>query len=332
MSQNYKDTLNLPKTDFPMKAGLATREPEMLQKWENAHLYEQIQTARAQAELFVLHDGPPFANGDVHMGTALNKILKDLVVKSKTMAGFRAPFVPGWDCHGLPIEYKVVKETRGLSPLEVRQRSEAFARKFINIQREQFKRLGVFGDWDHPYLTMNPAYEAAILRAFAAFVERGLVYESLKPVFWSTGAQTALAEAEVEYQDRQDTAVYVKFPIVTGHLKDKASIVIWTTTPWTLPANLAIAVHPKERYVVQNFKALGRDLVPLQSTLQTPWRSGRKGPSHIPKHSSSPTNWLRRFVRRAASNQSVNRSKPLPAANSKASGCSIRFCPALRSC
>ena len=255
MSQNYKDTLNLPKTDFPMKAGLATREPEMLQKWENAHLYEQIQTARAQAELFVLHDGPPFANGDVHMGTALNKILKDLVVKSKTMAGFRAPFVPGWDCHGLPIEYKVVKETRGLSPLEVRQRSEAFARKFINIQREQFKRLGVFGDWDHPYLTMNPAYEAAILRAFAAFVERGLVYESLKPVFWSTGAQTALAEAEVEYQDRQDTAVYVKFPIVTGHLKDKASIVIWTTTPWTLPANLAIAVHPKERYVVQNFNS-----------------------------------------------------------------------------
>ena len=253
MSQNYKDTLNLPKTDFPMKAGLATREPEMLQKWEKVRLYEQIQAARAEAELFVLHDGPPFANGDVHMGTALNKILKDLVVKSKTMAGFRAPFVPGWDCHGLPIEYKVVKETRGLSPLEVRQRSEAFARKFIDIQREQFKRLGVFGDWDHPYLTMNPAYEAAILRAFAVFVERGLVYESLKPVFWSTGAQTALAEAEVEYQDRQDTAAYVKFPIVTGQLKDKASIVIWTTTPWTLPANLAIAVHPKERYVVQNF-------------------------------------------------------------------------------
>ena len=257
MSQNYKDTLNLPKTDFPMKAGLATREPEMLQKWENARLYEQIQAARAQAELFVLHDGPPFANGDVHMGTALNKILKDLVVKSKTMAGFRAPFVPGWDCHGLPIEYKVVKETRGLSPLEVRKRSEAFARKFIDIQREQFKRLGVFGDWDHPYLTMNPAYEAAILRAFAVFVERGLVYESLKPVFWSTGAQTALAEAEVEYQDRQDTAAYVKFPIVTGQLKDKASIVIWTTTPWTLPANLAIAVHPKERYVVQNFNVGG---------------------------------------------------------------------------
>ena len=253
MSQNYKETLNLPKTDFPMKAGLATREPEILRKWEQIDLYEQIQTARTAAELFVLHDGPPFANGDVHMGTALNKILKDLVVKSKTMAGFRAPFVPGWDCHGLPIEYKVVKETRGLSPLEVRKRSEAFARKFIDIQRAQFKRLGVFGDWEHPYLTMDPAYEAEILRAFAVFVERGLVYESMKPVFWSTGAQTALAEAEVEYQDRQDTAVYVKFPIVTGPLAGQAALVVWTTTPWTLPANLAIAVHPKERYVAQKF-------------------------------------------------------------------------------
>jgi isoleucyl-tRNA synthetase len=253
MSQNYKDTLNLPKTDFPMKAGLATREPEILKSWQDTGLYERIQTARAEAKLFVLHDGPPFANGDVHMGTALNKILKDLVVKSKTMAGFRAPFVPGWDCHGLPIEFKVVKETRGLSPLEVRQRSEAFARKFIDIQREQFKRLGVFGDWEHPYLTMSPAYEAEILRAFAIFVERGLVYQSMKPVFWSTGAQTALAEAEVEYQDREDTAVYVKFPIVTGALAGQASILIWTTTPWTLPANLAIAVHPKERYVAQKF-------------------------------------------------------------------------------
>jgi len=253
MSRNYKDTLNLPKTDFPMKAGLAVREPEILRSWEEQRLYERIQKTRVEADLFVLHDGPPFANGDVHMGTALNKILKDLVVKSKTMAGFRAPYVPGWDCHGLPIEYKVVKETRGLSPLEVRQRSEAFATKFVDIQREQFKRLGVFGDWDHPYLTMNPAYEAEILRAFAVFVERGLVYESLKPVFWSTGAQTALAEAEVEYQDREDTAAYVKFPIVTGPLAGQASIAIWTTTPWTLPANLAIAVHAKERYVVQNF-------------------------------------------------------------------------------
>ncbi len=254
MSQNYKDSLNLPKTDFPMKANLATREPEMLKKWQEGGLYQQIQTARAGGELFVLHDGPPFANGDVHMGTALNKILKDLVVKSKTMAGFRAPYVPGWDCHGLPIEYKVVKETRGLSPLEVRKRSEAFARKFIDIQREQFKRLGVLGDWEHPYLTMDPTYEAEVLRAIAVFVEKGLVYKSLKPVFWSTGAQTALAEAEVEYQDRQDKTVFVKFPIVTGPLAGKASVVIWTTTPWTLPANLAIAVHPTESYIAQEFR------------------------------------------------------------------------------
>ncbi len=251
---NYKDTLNLPRTDFPMKANLAQREPEMLRMWQETRVYEQIQKARAEAELFVLHDGPPFANGDVHMGTALNKILKDMVVKSQTMLGKRAPYVPGWDCHGLPIEYKVVKESGSLAPVEVRKLCEAFARKFIGIQREQFKRLGVFGDWENPYLTMDPVYEAEILRAFAVFVERGLVYQSKKPVFWSTGAQTALAEAEVEYQERNDTAVFVKFPMATGQLAGKASIAIWTTTPWTLPANLLIAVHPKEIYVVQEFR------------------------------------------------------------------------------
>ncbi|PYK65036.1 MAG: hypothetical protein DME50_10435 [Verrucomicrobia bacterium] len=255
MSQNYKETLNLPRTEFPMKANLATREPELLKVWEETRLYQQIQKSREDKELFVLHDGPPFANGDVHMGTALNKILKDLVVKSQTMLGKRAPYIPGWDCHGLPIEYKVVKESRALSPLEIRKKSEAFARKFINIQREQFKRLGVFGDWENPYLTMDPKYEAEILRAFAVFVEEGLVYQSKKPVFWSTGAQTALAEAEVEYQERDDTAVYVRFPIVSGEFAEKASIAIWTTAPWTLPANLAIAVDPEERYVVQDFKS-----------------------------------------------------------------------------
>ena len=253
MSQNYKDTLNLPRTDFSMKANLAAREPEMLRRWEEKRLYQEIQKSRQGRELFVLHDGPPFANGDVHMGTALNKILKDFVVKSQTMLGKRAPYIPGWDCHGLPIEYKVVKESRELSPLEVRKQCEAFARKFINIQREQFKRLGVFGDWEHPYLTMDPKYEAEILRAFAVFVEEGLVYEAQKPVFWSTGAQTALAEAEVEYQERDDAAVYVRFPVAAGEWKDKASIAIWTTTPWTLPANLAIAVDAKESYVVQEF-------------------------------------------------------------------------------
>src|SRR5438477_368275 len=257
MSRNYKNTLNLPRTEFPMKANLAAREPEMLREWEETRLYQQIQKSREGRELFVLHDGPPFANGDVHMGTALNKILKDFVVKSQTMLGKRAPYVPGWDCHGLPIEYKVVKESRGLSPLEVRKKSEAFALKFVNIQREQFKRLGVFGDWENPYLTMDPKYEAEILRAFAVFVEKGLVYQSKKPVFWSTGAQTALAEAEVEYQDRDDTAVYVRFPLPPDHVAkiglpaDKlVSVAIWTTTPWTLPANLAIAVDPNVEYEI----------------------------------------------------------------------------------
>ncbi len=255
--KNYKDTLNLPRTAFPMKANLTAREPELLKMWNETRLYQQIQKSRRDRPLFVLHDGPPFANGDVHMGTALNKILKDLVVKSQAMLGKRAPYVPGWDCHGLPIEYKVVKESRGLSPLEVRKKSEAFARKYIDIQREQFKRLGVLGDWEHPYLTLDPNYEAEILRAFAVFVEKGLVYQSKKPVFWSTGAQTALAEAEVEYQERDDTAVYVKFPIASGEWKDKASIAIWTTTPWTLPANLAIAVDPEEIYVIQKFSRDG---------------------------------------------------------------------------
>ena len=251
---SFKDTLNLPKTDFPMKANLVEREPLLLQHWEETDLYGQIQAARADAPEFVLHDGPPFANGDVHMGTALNKILKDLVVKSKTMAGFRAPFVPGWDCHGLPIEFKVVKQDKGLAPVEVRRRSEELARKFIDIQRRQFKRLGIFGDWDHPYLTLDPAYEAEILRAFARLVERGLVYESKKPVYWSTGARTALAEAEVEYHEEDAPAIYVKFALTGGPLAGKASIVIWTTTPWTLPANQAIAVNPGFGYRAQLYK------------------------------------------------------------------------------
>lgn len=266
MSQNYKDTLHLPKTDFPMKADLVKREPERLRIWEESGLYWKIQEAAKDRPLFVLHDGPPFANGDVHMGTALNKVLKDLIVKSRTMLGFRAPFVPGWDCHGLPIEFKVVKESRGLSPVEVRRKSEEYARKFIDIQRGQFKRLGVLGDWENPYLTLAPGYEAEIIRAFAIFVEKGLVYQSKKPVYWSTGAQTALAEAEVEYADRTDPAIYVKFPIVSPRRADalwpedvNPSLVIWTTTPWTLPANVAIAVKKDAIYSV------GRWLAPDES-------------------------------------------------------------------
>ncbi len=253
MSANYKETLLLPKTDFPMKADLVKREPERLAKWEAGNLYQQVLDARIGAPLFVLHDGPPFANGDVHMGTALNKVLKDIIVKSRHMLGFRAPYVPGWDCHGLPIEFKVVKESRGLAPAEIRRRAEEFARKYIDIQRRQFKRLGVLGDWERPYLTLEPAYEAEIIRAFATFMEKGLVYQSKKPVYWSTGAQTALAEAEVDYAERVDPAVYVRFPITDGPLAGKGSMVIWTTTPWTLPANVAIAVHPRQEYVFGEF-------------------------------------------------------------------------------
>ncbi len=252
---NYKDTLTLPQTNFPMRGDLVQNEPGRLERWENEGLYEKILARRRaqNAPEFILHDGPPFANGDVHMGTALNKLLKDLVVKSKTMAGFAVPFVPGWDCHGLPIEFKVVKETAGLEPAEIRRRCTEFALKYIDIQRGSFRRLGVFGDWNSPYLTMNPGYEASILRVFAKLVENGSIYQAKKPVQWSYGAQTALAEAEVEYADKESPAIFVKFPLVSGELAGTASMVIWTTTPWTLPANLGIAVHPEFTYVVGKF-------------------------------------------------------------------------------
>ncbi len=255
---NYKDTLNLPQTTFPMRGDLVRNEPARLAKWENDGLYEKILARRRaqNAPEFILHDGPPFANGDVHMGTALNKLLKDLVVKSKTMAGFAAPFVPGWDCHGLPIEFKVVKEAAGLEPAEIRRRCTEFAMKYIDIQRGSFRRLGVFGDWNSPYLTMDPGYEASILRVFAKLVENGNIYQAKKPVQWSYGAQTALAEAEVEYADKESPAIFVEFPIERGAGVSpvmSASMVIWTTTPWTLPANLGIAVHPDFTYVVGKF-------------------------------------------------------------------------------
>ena len=254
---NYKDTLTLPQTSFPMRGDLVKNEPQRLAIWEKAGLYSKITAARkaSGAPDYILHDGPPFANGDVHMGTALNKLLKDMVVKSKTMAGFHAPFVPGWDCHGLPIEFKVVKQAAGLEPAEIRRRCTEFAKGFIDIQRASFKRLGVFGDWENPYLTMDPAYEANILRVFAKLVENGSIYQSKKPVQWSYGAQTALAEAEVEYADKVSPAIFVKFPLenATERCLQAASIPIWTTTPWTLPANLGIALHPEFTYVVGKF-------------------------------------------------------------------------------
>jgi isoleucyl-tRNA synthetase len=256
---NYKDTLTLPQTSFPMRGDLVENEPKRLERWENEGLYAKIIARRRtqNAPEFILHDGPPFANGDVHMGTALNKLLKDLVVKSKTMAGFTAPFIPGWDCHGLPIEFKVVKEAAGLEPAEIRRRCARFATEWIDVQRNSFRRLGVFGDWKNPYLTMAPGYEASILRVFAKLVENGNIYQAKKPVQWSYGAQTALAEAEVEYQDKESPAIFVKFPLsrsvgVPPTLQN-ASIPIWTTTPWTLPANLGLAVHPEFTYIVGRF-------------------------------------------------------------------------------
>lgn len=253
--RSYKETIFLPETTFPMRGDLTKKEPIRLQKWEEEHLYERIQRRRKEqnAPLFLLHDGPPFANGDVHMGTALNKVLKDLVLKSKTMAGYATPYVPGWDCHGLPIEYKVVQQDRDLDPAEIRRRCADFARGYIDIQRNSFRRLGVFADWEHPYLTMNPAYEAAVLRIFARLVEQGAVYQSRKPVQWSYAAHTALAEAEVEYQEDTSAAIFVAFPLAEPFEGTEASVVIWTTTPWTLPANVAIAVHPRMEYILGAF-------------------------------------------------------------------------------
>lgn len=247
---DYKNTLNLPRTGFPMQANLVQREPERLARWESQGIYARIQEARAGAEPFVLHDGPPFANGDVHVGTALNKILKDLVVKSKTLRGFQAPYIPGWDCHGLPIESKVTQELRAAGRTDadaatIRTACEAYARKYIDLQRGQFKRLGVFGDWENPYLTLDRAYEADELRLFADLVERGFVYRGKKPVYWSIPFKTALAEAEVEYADHISQSIFVKF-----RLKGEPNtfILIWTTTPWTLPANLAVAFNPSFHY------------------------------------------------------------------------------------
>jgi isoleucyl-tRNA synthetase len=257
----YKNTLLLPKTDFPMRAELPKREPAILAKWREEDIYGQIMAARKSvdpAKKFVLHDGPPFANGDAHMGHALNMVLKDIVLKYHNMKGDYAPFVPGWDCHGLPIEHKVMKElgAEETDPIKIREKCEATARHFVQVQSEQFQRLGVFGDWANPYLTLDPNYEAETLRVFATLVEKDLVYQGLRPVLWSTGCQTALAEAEIEYKERVDPAIYVKFPLTPEaaqkfpELKD-ASLLIWTTTPWTLPANLAVAVSPKLDYVLR---------------------------------------------------------------------------------
>ncbi len=257
---DLKQTINLPKTPFPMKANLPQTEPKLLARWEEQGLYRRIRESRAGRPRYVLHDGPPYANGRIHLGTAFNKILKDFIVKSKTMAGFDSPYVPGWDCHGLPIEIKVDHELgpkkAQMSAADIRRACRKYAEKFVDLQRADFKRLGVLGQWDDPYLTMSAHYQAVIAGAFVEFLERGYVYKGLKPVHWCTHDRTALAEAEVEYKDHTSPSIWVRFKLTS----DPAAIhpdlagrnvygLIWTTTPWTMPANMAIAFHPKFEYV-----------------------------------------------------------------------------------
>jgi len=259
----WKDTVNLPRTDFPMKANLPTSEPDTLARWDAMNLYGQIRAQRAGSAKFVMHDGPPYANGHIHIGHALNKILKDFVVKSRTMAGFDAPYVPGWDCHGLPIELNVDKELgskkRTMSVADFRRACRTYAAKFVQVQREEFERLGVLSNWNEPYLTMNYGYQAAITRALGKFVEQGLVYKGKKPVHWCIHCRTALAEAEVEYDAHTSPSVYVEFPLAAESAGQMAaavpalagkpvSVLIWTTTPWTIPSNLGIAFHPDFMY------------------------------------------------------------------------------------
>ena len=248
---DYKDTLNLPKTDFPMKADLPKREPEILRKWEG--LYKKVQELRKNAELFVLHDGPPYANGHIHIGHALNKILKDVIVKYKLLRGYRVDYVPGWDCHGLPIEQQVEKELKSkklrkedMPKVEFRRLCRDYAQRFVQVQREEFIRLGVLGDWDNPYLTMDPKYQAQEVRELGRIFEKGLVVRSKKPVYWCIYDKTAEAEAEVEYHEKESPSIYVKFP---SKDLEKTYLLIWTTTPWTLPANLGVMVGEEFEYV-----------------------------------------------------------------------------------
>src|SRR5277367_1594392 len=254
---DYKKTLNLPDTPFPMRGDLAKREPLMVQQWQETRLYERIRSACHGRPKFVLHDGPPYANGDIHIGHAVNKILKDIIVKSKTLAGFDAPYVPGWDCHGMPIEIQVDQMLGGkklqMRPLDVRLECRKFAQKFLDLQREQFKRIGVFGRFERPYATMNPQYESVVLKTFYSFYENGFVYKGLRAVYWCMHDETALAEAEVEYENHTSPTVWARYALLDDPASidaalagKKVSTIIWTTTPWTLPASMAVAFHPDE--------------------------------------------------------------------------------------
>ncbi len=261
---DWKDTLNLPRTDFPMKAQLSQKEPETLKKWQAAGIYEAILKNRDPQHAYILHDGPPYANGNIHLGTAINKILKDFVVKSKSMDGYYSPYVPGWDCHGLPIEHKVDQNLgsrkKNMSQLQVREECRRYAEKFLDLQRADFQRLGVFGDWQHPYTTLDHGYEGTVIRFFNSFVRKGSVYRKKRPVYWCLSCRTALAEAEVEYHEHASPSITVKFPLrklpplLEEYAGRSVSVLIWTTTPWTIPANLAIAVHANYEYALFEMK------------------------------------------------------------------------------
>ncbi len=257
--RDYRDTVFLPKTDFPMRAGLPQREPEFLKRWEKDAIYKTLRNDAKGRDKFVLHDGPPYANGNIHIGHAMNKILKDVIVKSQQMQGKDAPYVPGWDCHGLPIEWKIEEKYRkkkknkdDVDPVEFRKECRAFADEWIGVQREEFKRLGIFGDWEKPYLTMDYAAEAKIVEELLKFSTSGALYRGSKPVMWSPVEKTALAEAEVEYHDHTSVQIDVAFPFVKVPHEDVegARVVIWTTTPWTIPANRAVCYGPDIDYIV----------------------------------------------------------------------------------
>ncbi len=283
--KSYRDTVNLPETSFAMKANLVQREPQMRKRWAEQNIYTQIREARMEAPQYILHDGPPYANGDIHMGHVINKVLKDFVIKYKTMMGFDAPYVPGWDCHGLPIESKVMTElgakARQMPKAEIRRDCMKYASKYVKLQSKQFQDLGVFGDFENPYLTFKPEYEAGVLEVFAEMVDKGLVYKQLKPIHWCVGCETALAEAELEYKDISSPSIFVNFPatpesvtrlielgLVTPAPAQDAAVcfMIWTTTPWTLAANLAVAVHPHLEYTTISYEKEGRRYVSVVST------------------------------------------------------------------